>query len=75
MILSQEPIFFVNKESILLIIIIIIPDSRLLGIDLALLAFVRSWWSEVLALKHEGRILGQSSNPESGSRKSQASST
>ena len=30
---------------------------------------------EVLALKHESRILGQWSNPVSGSRKSQASSS
>ena len=28
--------------------------------------------TEVLALKHEGRILGQWSNPKSGSRKRQA---
>ena len=35
--------------------------------------FLLTWFdSKVLALKHEGRILGQWSNPVSGSRKSQA---
>ena len=33
-----------------------------------------SYETETLALKHESRILGQWSNPVSGSRKSQASS-
>ena len=50
------------------------PPSAGLRKNPEFITFVDDVESEVLALKHESMILGQWSNPVSGSRKSQASS-
>ena len=51
------------------------PPSAGLRKNPEFITFVDDVESEVLALKHESMILGQWSNPVSGSRKSQARST